>query len=102
MTSRSLTTRSAAFSCGEQLAEALTAYRHSLAVVVRLADRDPANTSWQLDLGIMHEHIGDVLKDQGDLAAAVAEYQAKRRNCRRLAGPSRTMRNEQGDRVDRL
>jgi tetratricopeptide (TPR) repeat protein len=51
----------------------------------QLAKADPNNAGWQFNLGISHERISDVLKAQGDLAAALKEYEARRAIIERLA-----------------
>ncbi len=42
----------------------------------QLANADPGNAGWQLDLGISRERIGDDLMAQGNLAGALECYQA--------------------------
>jgi tetratricopeptide (TPR) repeat protein len=42
----------------------------------KLAESDPGNTDWQLDLSVAHENIGDMLIDIGNLAGALAAYEA--------------------------
>ncbi|MBN1418982.1 MAG: tetratricopeptide repeat protein, partial [Planctomycetes bacterium] len=37
-------------------------------------DADPSNSSWQRDLSVSHERIGDVLTAQGSLAGALDAY----------------------------
>ena len=57
----SATSRSATNKLGDvlvaqgQLADALTAYRASLAICERLAAADPSNAGWQRDLSVSHE-----------------------------------------------
>jgi len=51
----------------------------------RLAKADPGNAGWQRDLSVSHEKIGDVQVEQGDLAAALASYQASLAIAERLA-----------------
>ena len=48
--------------------ERLAAYRESLQVRRRLAEADPSNAGWQRDLSVSHDNVGNVLRDQGDLA----------------------------------
>jgi tetratricopeptide (TPR) repeat protein len=57
-----------------QLAEALNAYRDSLAIAEPLAKQDPNNPIWQRDLSVNFEKVGDVLSDQGELAEALKAY----------------------------
>src|SRR5260370_27472892 len=40
-----------------------------------LTESDPSNASWQRDLSLSHERMGDVLRQQGDLAGALVAYQ---------------------------
>ena len=54
-------------------------------ILAALAEKDPGNADWQRDLEISHNKVGDVLKDQGDLAAALDEYRANLDICQRLA-----------------
>ncbi len=49
-----------------QLADALNAYRDSLAIRERLAKADPENAGWQRDLSVSYEKVGNVLVAQGD------------------------------------
>ena len=56
------------------LAEALKAYRDSLAIAERLAKADPGNAGWQRDLSVSYEKVGDVLMDQGNLPEALKAY----------------------------
>ncbi|ODS03715.1 hypothetical protein AUC71_08120 [Methyloceanibacter marginalis] len=44
-----------------------------------MVEADPENAAWRFDLGITHERIGDILKAQGDLSAAMDSYEAKRK-----------------------
>jgi tetratricopeptide (TPR) repeat protein len=57
------------------LESALTSYQIALAILERLAARDPANTEWQRDLSISYNNIGDVQRAQGDQQAALSSYQ---------------------------
>ena len=45
----------------------------------------PANTGWQSDLSVSHNRIGDVLRTQGNLAAALDSYKAAQAIRERLA-----------------
>jgi len=56
------------------LADALKAYRDSLAVRERLANTDPGNADWQRDLASSYNSIGSVLQAQGNLADALKAY----------------------------
>ena len=47
-----------------------------LAIAERLAKADPGNAGWQRDLSVSHNKIGDVQREQGDLAAALTSYRA--------------------------
>ncbi|WP_420128795.1 KGGVGR-motif variant AAA ATPase [Longimicrobium sp.] len=67
------------------VADALLAYRESLAVLRRLAEADPSNAQRQRDLSVSHNRVGDVLRDQGDLAGALTVYRESLAVSRRLA-----------------
>ncbi len=67
------------------LAGALKSFRDGLAIAERLAQADPGNAGWQLDLGISNERIGNVQMAQGDLAAALKSYKARQDIISRLA-----------------
>jgi tetratricopeptide (TPR) repeat protein len=56
------------------LADALQAYRDSLAIIERLAKIDPSNAGWQRDLSVSYERVGNVLMAQGNLADALQVY----------------------------
>ena len=49
-------------------------YRESLAIIDRLATSDLSNTTWQRDMSVSYDKIGDVQMAQGDLAGALASY----------------------------
>ena len=51
----------------------------------RLVKADPDNTSWQRDLSVAYDKIGDVLVAQGDLSGALQSYQADLAISARLA-----------------
>jgi tetratricopeptide (TPR) repeat protein len=51
----------------------LEAVRQSLE---RLAASDPSKTSWQRDLSVSENKVGDVLRAQGDLSGALRSYRA--------------------------
>ena len=57
-----------------QFADALKAYRESLALAERTSKRQPNDTSWQLELSMINNRVGDVLRDQGELADALKAY----------------------------
>ncbi len=61
------------------------AYRAGLAAIRALADRDPANTEWQRDLGISLSRLGDVLTLRGDAAGAAQAASESLALTRRLA-----------------
>ena len=67
------------------LAEALKAYRDSLAIRERLAKADPGNAGWQRDLSVSYFKVGDVLKDQGNLTEALKAFRDSLRIFERLA-----------------
>jgi hypothetical protein len=50
-----------------------------------LARADPGNAGWQRDLSVSHIKIGDVLRAQGNLTAALESYQADLAIAERLA-----------------
>ena len=50
-----------------------------------LAKADPGNAGWQRDLSVSHDQIGDVLRAQGNLPAALDSYQASLAIADRLA-----------------
>jgi tetratricopeptide (TPR) repeat protein len=53
---------------------ALKAYRKAYAIIQRLAQADPKNVQWQLDLSASHNNIGNILEAQGDLTGALKAY----------------------------
>jgi tetratricopeptide (TPR) repeat protein len=56
-----------------------------LAIMERLAAADPGNAGWQRDLAASHEKIGDVLRAQGNLPAALDRHKAVLAIMERLA-----------------
>ena len=68
-----------------RLDDALAAYRASLAIAERLAAADPNNASWQRDLSVSYDRVGDVLSMQGRLDDALAAYRASLAIRERLA-----------------
>ena len=69
----------------DSVTAALQAFRASLAIFERLAADDPTHAGWQRDLSVSHNKIGDVLRDQGDLAGALQAYRARHAIAERLA-----------------
>lgn len=59
--------------------------RDALAIRERLAAADPGNAGWQRDLSVSHNKLGDVLRDQGDGAAALRSYRDALAIAERLA-----------------
>jgi tetratricopeptide (TPR) repeat protein len=57
-------------------AEALDAYRASLAIRDALARQDAGNALWQRDLSVSHIKLGDVLRAEGKRPEALAAYRA--------------------------
>src|SRR5262249_48905740 len=55
--------------------KSLEAFRGSLIVAQRLAEKDPGNTQWQDDLAETHSLMGDMLFQGGENANALREYQ---------------------------
>ena len=51
----------------------------------RLAASDPGNAEWQRDLSVSWSKLGDVRQAQGDLAGALAAYEAGLAIAERLA-----------------
>ena len=64
---------------------ALREFRASFEIAQRLAEQDPGNASWQRDLSVSHNKIGDVLRAQGDLDGALGEFRASFEIRKRLA-----------------
>jgi tetratricopeptide (TPR) repeat protein len=56
------------------LAEALKAYRDSLAINEWLARQDPGNATWQGHLSVSYYKVGNVLRAQGQLAEALKAH----------------------------
>ena len=48
--------------------------RAAHAIADRSAETDPRNASWQLDLAMPHDKIGDVLAQQNELAVALKSF----------------------------
>jgi hypothetical protein len=57
------------------LAGAVKSNQESLAIRERLAKSNLDNASWQRDLSVSYEKIGDVQMRQGGLAGALKSYQ---------------------------
>jgi tetratricopeptide (TPR) repeat protein len=51
----------------------------------KLAAAEPSDTQWQHDLSISHNHLGDVLKAQGEMGGALAAYRDALAISQRLA-----------------
>jgi hypothetical protein len=68
-----------------KLAEALSNYRASFAIIERLAKADPSNAGWLRDLSVSHEKMGGVLRTQGKWAEALDGYRASLAIRERLA-----------------
>jgi tetratricopeptide (TPR) repeat protein len=49
-------------------------YDAAMSVAEPLAKADPGNDGWQRDFSVSHNKIGDVLRDQGNLPAALESY----------------------------
>jgi tetratricopeptide (TPR) repeat protein len=64
---------------------AVASYTAGMAIIERLAARDPANSERQRDLSVSHNKLGDVKRAQGDVDAAVAAYTAGMAISERLA-----------------
>ena len=56
------------------LLAALDNFRAAHAIADRSAETDPRNASWQLDLAMPHDKIGDVLAQQNELAVALKSF----------------------------
>jgi tetratricopeptide (TPR) repeat protein len=56
-------------------AAAIDSFQSALAIVEKLAEADPSNTGWQLDLAISLARLGEVSLDQGNTLRAVSEFQ---------------------------
>ena len=76
-----------------ELAEALKAYRDSLAIRERLAKADPGNAGWQRDLSVSYFKVGDVLKDQGNLTEALKAFRDSLPSSSASPRPIPTMRD---------
>ena len=50
------------------MADALAAYRNSLAIRERLTAADPSNTEWRRNLSIAYDKVGYILEDQASSA----------------------------------
>ena len=56
-------------------ANAITTGRAALATLQKIANKAPADSGLKVNMALRHGRIGDLLKLQGDLAAALQEYQ---------------------------
>jgi Flp pilus assembly protein TadD len=52
---------------------------------MRLAEQDPSNASWQRDLSISYDRVGDARSAQGDLGGALESYEHSLALAMRLA-----------------
>ena len=57
-----------------QLAAAQAAFGEYLTISRRLAEQDPGNAGWQMDLAVAHNRVGNALQAQGQLAPAQAAF----------------------------
>jgi hypothetical protein len=55
---------------------ALASCQTALAIMESLTKSDPGNASWQRDLSIRYDDIGEVRQAQGNLPGALASYRA--------------------------
>src|SRR5262249_39764647 len=46
-------------------------------IMLALTQENPSDTAWQQILAASYAKVGDVLRDQGDLTAALTEYRAE-------------------------
>jgi serine/threonine-protein kinase len=67
-----------------KLADAIAAYRESLAVAEQVAERNPDKNDWLLGVSMAHFYLGDALRMQGDLDGAMREFSAYRDIARQL------------------
>jgi tetratricopeptide (TPR) repeat protein len=79
------------------LPKALVAYRESLTIAKRLADKEPFNAGWQRDLEESYGRTGEVLSGQGKLSEALAAYQQSLAIAKRLASQEPSNADWQGD-----
>ena len=49
-------------------------YKAGLGIIEQLAAKDPSKALWQNDVATAHGKVGQVLSNQGDLAAAIKEF----------------------------
>jgi hypothetical protein len=56
------------------------------AILATDAGADPSNSSWQRDLSVSYDRVGDVFRSQGDLASALKAYQNSLAIREKLAG----------------
>jgi hypothetical protein len=82
--------------------EALEAYRSDFAITDRLAKSDPDNSSWQRDLSISHEKIGNSLVISGQLEDAVAAHRRSLGISEKIAGRDSSNAESQVDLAERL
>jgi len=75
----------------------LVLIRRTHEVLQRLAEQDPTNASWQRDLSVSHNKVGDVLRSQGDAAGALSAYRDSLAIAERLAEQDPTNASWQRD-----
>ena len=66
------------------LADALKAYRDSLAIADRLAKADPGNAGWQRDLSVSYANLANAYRTAGQLPQAREQLTAGRAIIARL------------------
>jgi Flp pilus assembly protein TadD len=62
-----------------------------------LTEQDRSNASWQRNLAMDYENVGDVLKAQGKLLEALGAYQTAMQMCKQLAGRDKANDSWQDD-----
>ncbi len=65
--------------------EVMLLLQRARSIAERLAKADPGNAGWQRDLSVSHDRIGDVLRAQGNLPAALDAFNASLAIAERLA-----------------
>jgi hypothetical protein len=81
---------------------ALEAYRTEFAITDQVAKSDPDNSSWQRDLSISHEKIGNSLVVSGQLEEAVAENRRSLKISEKIASMDPSNAESQVDLVEGL
>ena len=74
-----------------KLAEAIAKYREALALQQEIAAARPKDPQSHDDLFVSYNKLGDALRQQGDLKAALANYEAARARRRNWSRVRRTM-----------